>query len=194
MLPELLNALLIRQLSPLPVCGTDCEDNLPETEFDECNPEINEGQIAKVYITNRDNPLTDWTDPAEWNLRLDNSSADPDAIRTLHVIGDKPAPSSNDIELSLGRTVKSKKDHLINIAVDETNAVNHEFLRENECSGQYLMWYETLDGLLFGGNEGIEVSLNLDMIIPQANNELITFSGTANWKSKFTEERTDSPI
>lgn len=181
-------------MCPIPVCPVDCGDNLPEVLFDECAPEINEGQVAKVYLTNKGNPLVDWTSAAEWNARLDNTAPNPNSIITLHVIGDKPAPASNQIDISLGRKVVGKKDHTLNIAVDETNAVNHEFVRQNECGGQYLMWYETLGGLLFGGTEGIEVSLLLDMIIPGAETELITFTGTATWKAKFTEERIVSPI
>lgn len=179
---------------PLPTCPTDCGDNLSEVLFDECAPEINEGQVAKIYLTNKGNPLTDWTDAAEWSSRLDNTAPNPDSIITLHVIGDKPVPTSTQIDISLGRKVIGKKEHVLNFRVDETNETNHEWLRQNECGGQYLMWYETLPGLLFGGNEGIEVSIVLDMVIPEADTELITFNGSATWKAKFTEERIVSPI
>jgi len=138
--------------------------------------------------------LTDWTDALEWQGRLSDNSANADAIRTLHVVGSKPIPASDEKEISLGRRVTGKKTHIVNYKVDETNITNHEFLRQNECGGNYLFWYETVEGLLFGGNEGIEASMLMDMDIPEALTDLITFAGKVEWKSKFTEERIESPI
>lgn len=189
-----LNPLLMLQRFPLPTCPTDCGDNLPPVEFDECAPVINEGRIDKIYLTNVGNPLADWTDAVEWGARLDNSAAAANSILTLNVIGEKPEPTENEQEISLGRKIVGNKTHIVNYAIDETNDTNHEFMRQNECAGQYLMWYETSGGLLFGGTEGIEVSFTSNMIIPQSAEELITYSGKAEWKSRFTEERIPSPI
>ncbi|GAI11452.1 unnamed protein product, partial [marine sediment metagenome] len=36
----------------LPVCPVGCASDLPDTLFDECAPEINGAQVAKIYITN----------------------------------------------------------------------------------------------------------------------------------------------
>lgn len=185
---------LVHFAMPLPVCSTSCENDLPIVEFDECNPEINGGQISKIYITNIGFPLVDWTNVLEWNLRLDNSAVGADAIRTLHVIGSKPVPSADEKEISLGRKLKGSKTHIINVKVDETNDINHEFLRKMECGGTYLMWYETLEGKLFGGTEGIKSSAFLDMVIPESGTDIITNEGKFEWKSKFTEERIVSPL
>jgi len=178
----------------LPVCPVGCTSTLGITENDECNPDTNSAQIGKLYFTNIGNPLTDWTDALEWQGRLSDNSANADAIRTLHVVGSKPIPASDEKEISLGRRVTGKKTHIVNYKVDETNITNHEFLRQNECGGNYLFWYETVEGLLFGGNEGIEASMLMDMDIPEALTDLITFAGKVEWKSKFTEERIESPI
>jgi hypothetical protein len=125
---------------------------------------------------------------------LTDSGAGANSIRTLHVIGSKPVPASDEKEISLGRKVTGKKTHIVNFKVDETNDTNHEFLRQNECGGNYLFWYETVEGLMFGGNEGIEASMLMDMDIPEALTDLIMFTGKIEWKSKFTEERIASPI
>lgn len=179
---------------PLPICPTGCGSNLPEVEFDECAPEINEGRIDKIYLTNVGNPLADWTSAVEWNGRLDNAAPLADSIITLTVTGDKPEPTANEQEISLGRKIISNKTHVINYSIDETNDANHEFVRQNECSGQYLMWYETSGGKLFGSTDGIVVSFASDMAIPGTVDELITFVGKAEWKAKFTEERIISPL
>ena len=179
---------------PIPSCSNDCDDQLPEVKFDECAPEVNEAQIQKIYLTNKGNPLINVTDLVEWNARLDNSGVAANAIRTLHVIASKPKPSSTEKEISLGRTVNSNKSHSVPFKIDETNQINHDFTRQMECNGQYLMWYETSGGLLFGGNEGIPVSIVLDMVIAESTDEFLVYEGEAKWKAKFTEERALSPL
>lgn len=191
---NLLFPLGMIQRSPLPTCPTDCASTLPIVEFDECNPEINGAQIAKIYFTNIGNPLADWTSAPEWNGRLDDSGVAGDAIRTMHVIGAKPVPESDEKDISLGRKVVGKKTHTVVGSVDETNDVNHEMVRQNECGGNYLMWYETIEGKLYGGTEGIEASLLMDLEIVEDENEITRFPFKWEWKSKFTEERIDTPI
>jgi len=178
----------------VPVCATNCSTTLPPVSFDECQPETNGAQVAKIYITNIGNPLADWTNILEWQARLDNTASAADSILTLHVVGSKPVPSSTEKEISLGRKVTGKKTHILPFKIDETNDINHEFLRQNECGGSYLIWYETLEGKLFGGTEGIIVSLLLDMNIAESSEELIQNEGKFEWKSKFTEERINSPL
>lgn len=179
---------------PIPTCPDDCESTLPIVEFDECAPEVNDGQIYKIYVTNIGNPLVDVTDPVEWALRLDNSDPAPDKIRTLHVIGSKPVPASDEKEISLGRKITSKKSHTVPFKIDETNQINHDFMRSMECGGNYLFWYETSGGLIFGGNDGIVGSFLVDMEIPEAETDFILLTGKVDWKSKFTEERALSPL
>ena len=178
----------------IPICAVDCDSVLPAVAFDECQPEVNDGQIYKLYITNIGNPFIDVTDLIEWNARLDNTGLLPEAIITLHVVGSKPVPTSEEKEISLGRKVTSKKAHTTPFKIDETNATNHEFLRSMECGGNYLFWYETSGGLLFGGDDGIKASFILDMEIPESEADFIQLTGKADWKAKFTEERTISPL
>ncbi len=178
----------------LPVCPTNCTATLAPVSFDECNPETNGAQIAKIYVTNIGNPLVDWNDPIEWQSRLNDAATAADDILTLHVIGSKPVPAGTEKEISLGRKVVGKKTHILNFKIDETNLPNHEFLRTNECGGSYLFWYETLEGKLFGSTDGIVASMLLDMNIGESADELIQNEGKLEWKAKFTEERTDSPL
>jgi len=178
----------------IPNCPYSCENQLPIASFDECAPEINSAQIAKVYVGKINQCFADWTDAAEWAGRISNTSTADTAIRKFHVIADKPKPTANVKDISLGRKLAGKKDHVLNLKIDETNATNHEMIREYECPHKVAIWYETLDGLLFGGNCGIEGSFGLDMIISGDANEIITFEGTFDWKAKFTEERIVSPM
>jgi hypothetical protein len=176
---------------PLPTCSPGCDNTLPVFLFDDCSPELNAGNITWLYTTNRGNPLTDWTDEAEWAARIDNDSTDSAAIRRIRVIGSKPAPDKPETVISGDRTYYGKASHVIDFRADETNAINHEALRQMECGQDILLWYETIGGLRWGGNEGIEASIKLDEVIPESSSEFINFVGQAKWKAKFTPERID---
>jgi hypothetical protein len=46
-----------------------CETQLPKPKVSVCDPEINFGQIKKLYFTNPGYPLTDVEDLEEWTGR-----------------------------------------------------------------------------------------------------------------------------
>ena len=162
-----------------------CNPNdLPAVEADFCNPDINFGQIDRIFFNNEGNPMLDWTDVMEWNTRLDNTTlADATKIRWLHVIGDKPAPEKTTLDFSQGRQINTEKTHTVNVIVDETGPLNYALVQwlEDNASQNVRMWYSA-GKYLYGGNEGISVKLELDDIIPQSDEELNTFNGTATWK------------
>ena len=179
----------------IPTCPTDCSSNLPSFEFNDCNPEINNGEIGWLYWTTPGNPLQDASSQLEWNSRLSNTDAGAGKIRALRVIGEFPAVADNEKEISGGRIQDGVKEFLIQGDIDETNQTNHNALRELECNtGNQLFWFETRDGLLFGGNSGIEGKIKIKMNIPKSYNDIILFPWTAKWKNRFTPERQVSPI
>ena len=181
-------------MMPDPVCPTDCSATLPPLSFDDCNPEINDAQIDRIFFTNVGNPLVDWTNATEWNGRLSQTGTNGDAIRELCVIGEKPRPTSNKRDISKGRKVIGKKDHVLNFRIDDTSQDNHDAIRQLECGGNILFWYTTLGGLMYGGTEGIEAQITMDNVIVEDDNEIIEIQGELEWTRKFTEERIPSPI
>lgn len=178
----------------LPLCPTGCTGTPPTVDFSLCNPEINNGQIAHIFMTTIGNPLTNAANVLEWDTRLDNDAAGASKIRALTVIGGKPAPASTEKEISLGRKVTGVKAFTLNFKVDETNQINYDAMRTMECNGNFLFWYQTRDGLLYGGNSGIEGKFLVNEEIPDAYTDLITLTGTITWESKYHPERQVSPI
>jgi hypothetical protein len=175
------------------VCPVDCTALLPAVVFSECNPELNASEIIEVYLAKGSaEPLTLWSDPAEWATRMALATAE--KIVQLVVSGDKPAPTSQIRDYSNFRKAVITKDHVLNFTIDETNVTNHDFVRNLECGGTYRMWYKTQSGHMFGGNEGVICSLDSNMVLNRGESEVITFETVATWKSKFTEERIVSPI
>lgn len=175
-------------------CSTSCTDALPEVEFDLCNPDVHFGQISDIFITNIGYPLTDETDPTEWSTRLGLAQSDPSKILQLYVIGDKPAAESNDIEISKGRKVTGNKNHTVNFRIDEVSDKNYNMMRKFECNKTVLGWYKTYGGKLYGGADGIQMSIKMNHVIPENASELETIQGTMTWKAKFHPCRTDYPL
>ena len=58
----------------------------------------------------------------------------------------------------------------------------------------FKLWYETFDGMLYGGNEGIQATIRANQVIPRETTELVKFIGTAKWKAQFSPLRAVSPM
>ena len=169
---------------------------VPAAEADFCAPDLNFGQVDKVYIRAvGQTDLTDWTAPAEWATLLDNATmADLTLIRTLHVIGDKPEPDQTEIEYSLGRKAYTTPDHTVNVRVDETGDTNYALLLWlEENVGQTLQIWYSAGKYLYGGPGGIPATLKLSDIIPESDEELNTFNGVIQWTGAHPA-RTVNPI
>lgn len=174
------------------VCTDSCSDNLPEVSFSICAPEVNQGEIDAIFVTNVGNPLTDETDAAEWATRF--AAVGPTKIIELHVIADKPLPEENNIIISRNTEVTGSKTHTLNVEIQQTNKINYNFLRSMECGKKVTVWYRTSGGLLYGGTTGIDGSLKLNQIIPKSRKEIITFAGTFKWDAKHHPCVATSPI
>jgi hypothetical protein len=175
------------------ICSATCDTQLPPVDFDICNPQVKFGQISTIYITNIGNPLTDETDGTEWYTRLNLLAANPAKIIALDVIGSKPVAEATIIDISKNRKVQGNKNHTVNIKIDDLSQANYEMMRAFECGKTLLVWYETLEGELFGGAAGIEASILLNHMIPESANDLQDIEGTLTWRSKFHPCRTTMP-
>jgi hypothetical protein len=178
-----------------PTCPSDCTD-LPAIEKNLCAPEYHYGQIKTFYLAAADAAdFTNVEDLAEWTTRLsDSDTITGDEIRELPVIAELPEPEQNEIATSWDRIAVGLKQFSIPFNVDETNDVNYNWLLTLECNLTFKLWYETFDGMLYGGNEGIVVTLRANQVIPLESTDLTKFVGTAKWKSQFSPLRCVSPM
>lgn len=178
----------------LPTCPTECSGSLNSVAFNECAPELHYGEVEWLYVARADaSDFTDITNIAEWTPRLSEDSVDADAIRPIHVIGEMPEPEQNELTISGDRIVTGYKTFTLSFEIDETNDTNYEFLLNTECNLRYKIWFATADGMLYGGNEGIEAVIKLNQIIPRERTELVKFTGNVKWKSKFSPLRCTNP-
>lgn len=179
----------------LPVCPVACAGSLEAVSFNECAPVIHYGEISKLYVARAD--AASFTSPdiiTEWTARLSDSDTTIDKIRTLIGIGELTTAEKTELLISGGRTIYSPKSFNVLFEVDETNDTNYEFLLSTECNLKFKFWFETSDGMLYGGKDGIEAVFNMDAPIPKGREEVAKFMTSIKWKSKFHPLRNVSPI
>lgn len=178
-----------------PTCPSDCS-TLPAVAFDTCAPELHWGEVTKLYVAAADaDDFANVEDVTEWNTRLDQSAvATGDEIRELTVIAELPEPEQTETPVSGDRTAVGFKNFALNFDIDETNDTNYNFLLTLECNLSFKIWYETSDGMLYGGNEGILATLRANQVIPKERTELVKFVGVARWKSQTSPLRCVSPL
>lgn len=185
----------------VPPCPTGCDGAVGDVSFSECAPETHYGEVSKLYIApanfesvdNAGNPgFSDVTSLTEWNDNLSDTADN--KIRTLIGIGDFPEPETTETPISGDRVVNGPKKFTLPFEVDEVNDTNYNFLLQLECGGKFLMWFETSDGLLFGGNAGIEVSMPANYLIPRERTAVQKIMLKPTWKNQFSPFRSDSPL
>jgi len=178
----------------IPTCQDGCQVNLPVWSFNDCSPDVNFGQIDRIYIAaSGANDFVDWTSLAEWTSRLDNTTDDLQKVRFLNVIGTKPAAEGDPIEISRKRKITADKAHTITFRVDETDETNYDALRQLECDGNVELWYQA-GKYLYGDNSGINAYVQLNDEIPENNEELNIFQGVATWDEQFHPDRITNPL
>lgn len=176
-------------------CPNGCESALPPVKFDKCAPNVVLSEIVRIFVAK---PIavafTDVSLATEWTTRLSETANGDDTIRPLTVIADKPAGSPKVKEISNFRKITLGVDNTVNIEIDDVSDENYNFMQVTQCGGQFKMWYETAGGYLFGGNEGIDVSIFLDNVLGRGKDEIEKITGTATWSAKLSPDRVKSPI
>ena len=174
----------------LPDCPTTCAGVLGSVNFDDCAPEVHFGEISKLYLAVLDEVGQPFASQAEfdslahWATHIDETSTADGAIREFTVIGDQPEPEQTETYISGDRTIQGYKKFILNLEIDETNDTNYNFLLLSECGGKYKAWYATADGIVYGGYEGLEVSLKMNQVIPRERSTIVKIMVKVSWSSK----------
>lgn len=170
--------------------------NLPASDFDDCNPEINYSEIERIFISGPQSAaFADITAVGEWTTRLQQTTVGPNIIRALTVIGDKPAAASVIKELSNGRKKAIGKDHTLPYTIDDISAQNYSlFLILEQNPMLRLFGFETQGGKMYHyGNAGILVNNDANVILPRGRDEIERIDGTISWRG-WSPLRSISPI
>jgi hypothetical protein len=177
----------------MPVCPS--EEDMPEVDFDFCEPEAKLSEIKRVlFSTISGGEFEDWSNADEWNFRMSYTSEDRRAIRAITCIADKPQPNSIKKQLSNDRRKITSKTHTINVTVDESTQANHEFIKTLKKGKKLRVWYETMGGRMFGGNSGIIATVFGDMILNRGQGEIQLYQIEVIWETIELEPFIESPI
>lgn len=172
----------------------DCESELQPLSFDECNPSLAYNEIRKIYIANIGNPLTNWEDLGEWNGRISNTSSNSDAIRQATLVGTLEIEQGERQRIAGGKFAPQPSKYTFGGDIFDNNDTNYTFIRSMACNRTYLLWYETSDGKLYGGNDGIEVLLFGSEPITDDPETFRTLKIGGEWTSRTPPLRIDSPM
>lgn len=175
-------------------CPVDCAGSLGEVSFSECAPELHYGEISKIYVAKA--TAADFSavgSIGEWTTRLSDTASGADNIRTLIGIGELPAPDMPEILISGDRTITGIKTYAFNYEVDETNDVNYALMLETQCNLKYKIWLEMSDGMLYGGNSGILVTLRGNQPLLKGRTDVLKIIFNGKWRSQNDPLRTLSP-
>ena len=176
-------------------CGSDCDPDLPAVSFADCDPVTNESQIKEIRLGKKTaTDFSNWDQLSEWTTRLSQTDTSDDALRPIKVVADKPKPETTKKTISGNREIVTAKKHTINFDIDESNLINHNFVRGTKCIDTVKFWYVTLSNKLFGGNTGITATLEVDMTLSRNQGDIQMYQGTLTWYSKDLEEMCDDPV
>lgn len=178
-----------------PSCPTDCAGLLPQPGGSICAPTLGYGEIEWLIVSRADAAdFTNIEDLAEWTARQALANSDPDAISIFHIIGELPEPEVAETTISGDRVVRGEKTFNLNFSIDEDDDINFEAHLTFECGNKFKIWFATADGMLFGGDAGIEASVLTNYIIPKERTALRMINGKATWKDKRTPLRSAYPL
>jgi hypothetical protein len=165
-----------------------CSGTLGAVDFDDCAPEVHFGEIAKLYLWVLDEvpfaTQAEFDSAAHWATHISDSATTAGAIREFIIIGELAEPEKTRTPISGDRSITGFKKFTMSFEIDETNETNYNFMLLSECGGKYKACYETADGIIYGGFNGIEVSLELDQVIPKGRPDVVKIMGKMTWSSK----------
>ena len=173
---------------PCASCPTDCTSlTLPAVVFDECPniDSVEESEICTIYLDTPDpaangclplNPIGTYTDTTggtddtvnvtvltTWlTTAVDNTTVG--SVREINVIGDKPEPEDTVKTISKRKQLIISRKHTLNIDVLELPHTNYEFMRKMQCGGSLFLWFRTIGGGFYGGENGIKVTIEKSFV------------------------------
>ena len=182
---------LISYNGPTGFPSVDCTPTaLPTVTFSDC-PEgyqAHESEIIKVFISN-----------AEWNSSTkifeadvkptdhqDSSDYAVAGIITLIGFGDKPLPEVLTVPIPNNQLKVVNRRHIVNFDFTDMHLNNYEAVRALQGLHHVAIWYQDIDGYIYGGADGIIARIvNAGTILARGENALATGQIQFEWKNLF---------
>ncbi|MGN6491165.1 MAG: hypothetical protein ACTHLE_04155 [Agriterribacter sp.] len=177
------------------ICPENCLTDLPVVTVNGCNPVILKSGINFLAFAKKSAAaFTNWTSPTEWANRLSNSSTSDDAIRFVLGTGNMPAGTKQEITYQVNKKRTIGKTRTLQFIIEEANDTIHQLIQAFECGGEYKVWFGTVGGQLYGGNNGIAVTIDGNVVLGGGENDYEQRILDLSWDSQQSMDRTLSPI
>lgn len=183
-----------------PIVPEGCENFAPAlTQFDECNPVHVFGPFTRLLVgqvgLTADPSTTAGLAAATTEIteRLGLPDSDPTALRLLSPLrGNMPAATATTIAID-GIQYPVPTQRNLPFTISQLNDKNYEFARTTQVGRKGRYWPLNSE-YMYGGKDGIDGSLTLFNIVPDAEDGLHTATGNLSYLSKFDPKRTPAPI
>ena len=164
---------------PLNVFTTYCNDDCTAVQYPAIDVDQNctgfedyRSQICGLLLVHPDGNLpADWTDRTSWTAIVDNSLADANAAKYISGIGAMPVPDKVTRVAPKLRTKTVRRTFTLTFDIYNMSDLHYEFLRSLQCGDTSpLVWFETVDGQVFGGQNGVQIA-SIDADLPLGDGE-----------------------
>lgn len=158
-------------------CNADCTVvNLPAiAEDQDCiSFEDFRSQISDLLFVHPDgNMPADWKSRDSWTAIVDNALQDVNAAKYLTGIGGMPPAEKTKRVVAKAKTKTVRRRFTITFDVLNMSDENYKFLEALQCNDtKYRIWIGTIDGHLFGGQNGISVvSIDANMALSEGGDD-----------------------
>jgi hypothetical protein len=171
-------------------CNTDFV--LPIIDISLCSPTFRKAGVTQIAFTARGKGFSTVPTATDWNDRVNNTAALPTGqnptnddypIRVLNVKASKPVTEYSETEISLGRTIRTPDKTFVEFESEDIPLSMYEAHRvyQDKKYNPITAWYFT-EGLTYGGKNGVNATIQTDVVISDNDKEYIKIKGRITWK------------
>lgn len=176
-----------------PKFANPCEIELGDPDFGNCpdNYEISNGQIKDIFITPLERDEAGFFDPAETPSDFTDLSTYGSIVR-LQGFGSKPLSDETETPFPDGMDYVTDRTHTIVFEITDTKNENLEVVRALQSGAPVAIWYHTVGGKSFGGNDGIQAQAVQVGTVHETGETPLSGQMTFRWKNRFDPEVGDT--
>ena len=186
-------------------CPADCDATFTlgaiAVDQDCTNYTQKESQVSDLVIT----PSTALALPLEWGgaptilvteREIDNS--DVLGEKSKHIVGEGglAAPEKTVDQYPKNKSRTTKRTYTLTFNIKNMTDDQYEFLRQLQCGWtDFVFWYATVGGRIFGGANGIEPdAIDVDFPLSEGRGDKEVAVLTLTWSADGDPDRGDSPF
>lgn len=176
-----------------PTFVNPCEVELGDPDFGYCpdNYEISNGQIKDIFVSPLERDEAGVYTPAATPTDYTDLSTYGDIVK-LEGFGSKALSDEAETEFPDGMSYITDRTHNLVFEITDSKNENLEVIRALQSGAPVAIWYHTVGGKSFGGNDGIQAQTVATGIVHETGDTPLSGQVTFRWKNKFDPEFDDT--